>query len=807
MVTRMSVVVLVAVLSSTSFAQGRDPVSPGVGRAVLLATHSIQVDQQAEVVSGDLVVNDAAAGPFLGEAQLALDRGVRTPAGAKLVADGIDIDRDAWVGGDVYYNHLKNDGTIAGARHKPLALPVFSTLPALLQRTPAIQLVTVPAGATVDVAEGEYSILRVGAGGVARLTGAGYTFSHIAVANGGSVVCIVGCTLVVSGRVLLEPNASLGPAPGAPLDASGVHLHVGSDSVPAVKIGPHSTIGANVVAPNGTLVLERGVQAAGAFFARDIAVGRDARLTLASAFDAAPVAAAQNVFTNDAAPLPIVLTGSDAEGQPLTFAIVSAPAFGALSPPVQVSPASASVTYTPAGAGNLEDAFTFSVTDPGGAAGTAVVRINPPTSEPPPPDPLTVEADDLAADVTQEAAESLLLRARAPAGVALTYSVVANSGPFHGNLGPVTVIEGQSVVVYTPDAGFTGGDSFRFEACGVVSGETVCDSALFVLNVLAHRVELPDLAADVAATTFSDTEVLISLGLSSLESLNTIRVRANAAFLDPVEVAGTVADSNGDGIGDNHMVLPASVPVFMSAGVGLSGGPGSNGTVRMHFEWDISGLGGLTSLLQSATMHLHTHRGTIDSLNTKFYLVSAPGDGALTGADFAASAERVQGPVMEVPPNMAVGEEGTFSLDVLGELKAALGAGLNFFTIQGRVDESLAGPARGLEVRTSCELNREAFLDPQLSITTPGVTVPLTYTILTLPLAGLLFDDNTAILEVPYTLSSSRVTFQPAQGFIGSTSFGFSVGNGVAVDEAVVTIRVVPRDCAIDPTACDDGRE
>lgn len=68
---RLVVIVLAAFLPAVSSAQGRDPVSPGVGRAVLLATHSIQIDKGTEVVSGDLVVNDAAAGPFLGEAQLA----------------------------------------------------------------------------------------------------------------------------------------------------------------------------------------------------------------------------------------------------------------------------------------------------------------------------------------------------------------------------------------------------------------------------------------------------------------------------------------------------------------------------------------------------------------------------------------------------------------------------------------------------------------------------------------------------------------------------------------------------------------
>ncbi len=55
------------------------------------------------------------------------------------------------------------------------------------------------------------------------------------------------------------------------------------------------------------------------------------------------------------------LTGSDVEGQPLTFAVVSPPA-GTLGAPIQLTPTSASVTYT-AGFGAESDSFTFRVND------------------------------------------------------------------------------------------------------------------------------------------------------------------------------------------------------------------------------------------------------------------------------------------------------------------------------------------------------------------------------------------------------------------------------------------------------------
>lgn len=790
--SRFAILVLFTlILPFTISAQDRDPVSPGVGRAVLLATHSIQIDQGTLVVSGDVVVNDAGAAPFLGEAQLALDGGVQTPAGASLIANSIDLDSGAVAGGDVYVNVLTNNGTIAGQTFTPLALPVFSVLPTLLDRVAGSTDVVVAAGATVDVEEGDYAMLVVGNGGTANFLGGGYTFTHVNVARGGAILCDAPCNTVVRGNLTLDSDAMIGTGP----DAGAIQLHVGG----AVTVGRDGTISANVLAPNGTITLGRETNATGAFYARDILVRRDSRIELASAYNAPPVADAQSVFTDGATPVSITLTGSDPEGQPLTFAIVSSPTNGTLSPLV-----GSTTTYTPTGSMNLEDSFTFSVTDPGGASGTAVVSINPPRVEPPPPPPTTVVANDLAAPVTQDQAETLVLTASAPDGVVLTFSIVPSSGPFHGTLGAVTN-DTQATVVYTPDTGFTGTDSFQFEACGDISGNTVCDTATYTLTVLEHRVELPDLAHDVQVTTTPDEPVLISLGLTSVESLRTVVIRPNAAFLDSVEVAGTVADANNDGVGDNVMVLPAAVPVFMSAGVGNSGSPGSNGTVRMQFEWDLSGIGSLSNL-QSATVNLNTHRGTVDSLDTFFYNVQGSNDGALTNSDFAGTGERIRGATMSVPPSMPVGDDGTFSFSVFGELIAALNAGQNFLTIQGRVNEGLGGPARGLEVRTSAELNRDDFLEPLLAITTPGVTAPLTYTILTLPANGTLFDNGTPITTVQYTLPGSTVTFVPAVGFVGDTSFQFQVSSGAAFDEAVANIHVAFTDCATNPAGCNNGR-
>jgi hypothetical protein len=815
---RSLLLLAVLVCASSVFAQ-RPQTSPGVGNAVLLATNSIQIDQGAIVISGDVIVNNATAGPFLGEAALSLDRFVTTPAGYKLAATSVDLDRDAMAGGDVYFNTLSNQGTIAGAQITPLALPVFSTLPEAFVRPPGTNNVVVANGAQLTLDEGAYGHLTVGNDATVHLTGGGYAFASITIGNNGSLRYAPPTDVVVSGRAKFGANTFVGPENGSGLTGSAIRIQVdginGSSGAmtatpPAVHVDQNADLFATLYAPAGSIVVDQGVDATGAFLARDIRVGRNVRLTISNSFNQPPAADPQTVFTSGSSPLAITLTGSDPEGGPLSFSIVSGPGAGTLSSPVQASPSSANVTYTPSAA-SVADSFTFRVTDAAGASGDAAVSINP-TPDDPTPTPTTVVATDSTAEVTKDVPVTLLLRGTAPAGVGLTFSIVSGTGPFNGTLGAVTQgtesPQRTATGVYTPASGFTGSDSFQFQACGVIASVTVCDNASFSLTVEAVVAEPPPvLANDVEVSTPADTPVLISLGGTSIASAGRrFNLRPMAAFLDTVEMAGNVADANNDGFGDNANALPGSVPVFMSAGVNQSGGAGSNGKVRMQFEWDMAGIGS-TSGLASAHVVLPTHRGTSDSLDTFFYSGAVSGDGSLTNSDFETPAERINDAVMSVPPSMPVGTGGTFSFSVLAQLRVAAENGFSFFVVQGRVDESLAGPARGLEVRTTASGNVSGNDVPMLSLTTPGVIAPLVYRVLTLPTGGVLRDSlNAVITAVPYTLPNNQVSYEPNAGFLGDDSFTFDVSNGVTTASAIATIKVLASNCLNDPLGCNNGR-
>src|SRR5258708_38644442 len=172
-----------ATLVCTSFVFAQP--SPGVGNAVLLATNSIQIDRDSAVLSGDVTVNKATAGPVLGGEALSSDRNTSTPAGFKLAATSINLNQGVAVGGDVYYNTWANNGSIAGARFTPLALPVYATLPPALVRPPGSSNVNVAASEVRTLDEGAYGDLVTGQAAKVPWQGDGYAFQSLTGAQGG----------------------------------------------------------------------------------------------------------------------------------------------------------------------------------------------------------------------------------------------------------------------------------------------------------------------------------------------------------------------------------------------------------------------------------------------------------------------------------------------------------------------------------------------------------------------------------------------------------------------------------------------
>jgi len=215
----------------------------------------------------------------------------------------------------------------------------------------------------------------------------------------------------------------------------------------------------------------------------------------------ADAAEGEGVITDEDTPVSISLIGSDPDGDPLTYNVVTGPSHGHLSGKAP------KLTYTPEANFNGSDSFTFNVNDGmvDGVPVTVLITVkavnDPPTAN---DDSVTTQEDTLV---------SITLAGSDPDGDALSYSVVKD--PSHGSLsgtGPN--------LTYTPNANFNGSDSFLF----IVNDGTV-DSAAATVSINLKPVndpptasyvgakiqKKPPVAKDDSVTTEEDTPASITL--------------------------------------------------------------------------------------------------------------------------------------------------------------------------------------------------------------------------------------------------------------------------------------------------------
>ena len=201
----------------------------------------------------------------------------------------------------------------------------------------------------------------------------------------------------------------------------------------------------------------------------------------------APVADAQAVSTSEDAPVPVTLAGSDADGDALTYTVISGPANGALA---GTAP---DLIYTPAPGFNGVDAFDFTVSDGmvESAAATVSITVIQQT------DPPIADAQAVATD--EDAALAVTLTATDPNGDPLTFSVI--SPPAHGSLGGVA-----PNLTYTPDANYNGPDSFAF-----VANDGIVDSTPADVSIAVNPVNDAPTADGQVVTGMEDTPAAITL--------------------------------------------------------------------------------------------------------------------------------------------------------------------------------------------------------------------------------------------------------------------------------------------------------
>lgn len=162
-----------------------------------------------------------------------------------------------------------------------------------------------------------------------------------------------------------------------------------------------------------------------------------------------PTTEDQSVSVNEGGEVRITLSGSDPDGDDLTFSVTEDPESGTLSgdPP--------NLVYRPSEGFSGTDSFAFMAND--GTADSNVSRVNIAVSaiENPP------SAQGTSVETNEDESVTVTLNASDPDSDQLTFTIA--SQPSHGTLGSITRMDATSATVaYSPAANYNGADSFTF---------------------------------------------------------------------------------------------------------------------------------------------------------------------------------------------------------------------------------------------------------------------------------------------------------------------------------------------------------
>jgi len=452
-----------------------------------------------------------------------------------------------------------------------------------------------------------------------------------------------------------------------------------------------------------------------------------------------PVAIAKSVTTLEDQSVSIVLTGSDVDGDPLSYQIVSGPAKGTLSGSVP------NVTYVPAANVSGSDSFTFLVSDGKTTSNTATVSIG------------ITAVNDAPSAISQQVAatagtsRAITLTAQDVDGDPLTYNLV--SVPTQGTLSGTP-----PNLTYLPNANAAGSDSFGFR---VSDGKTNSNIATVSISVTATPVvsNRAPVASSTSVTTLEDQSVSIVLSGSDADG-------------DPLsyQIVSGPAKGTLSGSAPNVTYVPAAnVSGSDSFTFLVSDGKTTSNTATVSI-----GITAVNDAPSAISQQVAATAGSsraitltaqdVDGDPLTYNLVSVPTQGTLSGT----------------PPN----------LTYLPNANASGSDSFGFRVSDGKTNSSIAtvsisvtaAPVVSNRAPVASSTSVTTLEDQSVSIVLSGSDAdgdPLSYQIASGPAKG--------------TLSGSapNVTYVPAANVSGSDSFTFVISDGKTTSNtATVSIGI-----------------
>jgi len=229
----------------------------------------------------------------------------------------------------------------------------------------------------------------------------------------------------------------------------------------------------------------------------------------------------------------ITITGSDIDGDPLTYSVVTGPCHGRLD---GTAP---NLIYTPEANFNGSDNFTFKVSDGTTDSALATVLITVTAVNDPP------MANNVGVTIQEDTLVPITLAGSDIDGDPLTYSVV--TGPIHGRLDGTP-----PNLIYKPEANFNGSDSFTFRV-----NDGTADSDVATVSITVTPVNDPPVAGYDGAKAQRDRPVV---------TVDVLASDVNVVSSEPLTKTVVTQDSEGQGRTDIAVtniaikVEPVSLP-------------------------------------------------------------------------------------------------------------------------------------------------------------------------------------------------------------------------------------------------------
>lgn len=281
--------------SDEFFSIGSPPPPTGnkdIGSFAVFATNSLYMRTGSKVSSGNIGVENNSGGPKLGDNyEVGLSENVSMASGVSVYGNRVLIKRRSTVY-DVYYNTIKNYGTVKGNLYKPLSVPMNVGLPPFPTPAPGTQTVTVAEADTVTLTPGAYGKIILKYRATLILNAGTYHFDNLQMGDKCKLLFKGPSKVIIKNRFESGANPVIGPQTSS-VKAKDLVIYVkgkngtgGSlNAEPkAATIGIRHKLGANIYAPNGTIWLKARGTAKGAFIGKDVMVEFYVQIAHSSAF-------------------------------------------------------------------------------------------------------------------------------------------------------------------------------------------------------------------------------------------------------------------------------------------------------------------------------------------------------------------------------------------------------------------------------------------------------------------------------------------------------------------------------------------